>query len=1187
MATQLGTIKRIRHFPGFNVDGFNYQSPDVAAYFLTHFHSDHTCGLHAGFKGPAPIYCSPITAALLTNVTGVKSELVRAVEVGSSVEVPTADGASATVTLLDANHCPGSVLLHFRHGVSGRTALHTGDFRAARCVREDPALHDLIARHGPVGELLLDTTYCDPRWTFPDRAEVCAGMAEVVRAELRREPRTLFLVGSYSVGKERAVAAVARAAKSRAGVGWHRARTLKLTGWWDDALFLCEDDERAVHAAAQTAAETARSNARDDDADAAADAYADADAAPPPCRVRVAPMGGGSPHENMARTLREEIDPTTGRPRFKAVVSFRPTGWSYARGRTGDRARVGGGAGDRDGSTNAIALPSTEDANAGKAERLADRDGFVRVKDEVVDEEASARVKVESTQGTAEAAGDIASGSGSGSAAALAASWRPWIENDGATRCYSVPYSEHSSFDELVAFVARVRPVKVTPTVNADTRADRDRILKYFLPYTDLAEDKGRLDHYFRRPAALPSSAAAGRVDEPDSDRGDGATRANGGGGEDGDDDDDDAGADAAVAPEVDPEVLAALGGALTAAELRQQAALWEAARASNRAAQEAAQEAILGPFPLGCVALVRGGGGGFGGNGPRYVQFKDKARVEERLRALGATIVQRMNPRVTHVIVPAGGEALAEERRRHGKDPIGGKGALAAPKGDVSPEKAGYERDSGTGTGTGAGAGTGAGTGAGSTRVGKSLAIAGADSGTVSGTKGDPAPLPRSTPPAVVTEGWVMRHWRAKTAGTAATHSEEAIREHRARVKEERARETAERKAAEKRRRDDDEAGIERRPGKERAMTRAVMDRVARALAQRLFLVRRVDVSRGVEAGAPNADPTLAGADPTRAGSNPASGGPSRAAPRAAPAAPGSPPEWHAEFAVFGTTGNVYECAVRARPTCTCPDFVGSGSGGSRAGSHVCKHLMWVYMRVLGVSRDDPVLCQVALLQSELAAMLSRPTAAQRATLAAASAREAYLRAAGLPRGSEEDAPAPVRRQPTRRIPRVPDGTIAIDADASDASEEPRCPVCFDDVEDAADRAAGSLDPSNVWWCRGGCGGNVHARCMRMWIGKSGASTCPLCRAPWTPQEPGSAADAADAFTGDGGVLPAAVSPAASPGGAITSPGGTSYVNLRAYQAGTAAGRDLGQYNFFARRAIERREREEERRRSTGEGGG
>ena len=279
-----------------------------------------------------------------------------------------------------------------------------------------------------------------------------------------------------------------------AGVGWHRARTLKLTGWWDDALFLCEDDERAMHTAAETAAEAARCDGRD----------AGAAAAPPPYRVRVTPMGGGSPHENMARTLREEMDPTTGRPRFKAVVSFRPTGWSYARGRAGDRAKIGGGAGDsRSGDRAKIALPSTEDANAETAGRFEDGDGFVRVKDEVVDGDVSARVKVESTEGMAEA-GDVASGSGSGSAAALAASWRPWIENDGATRCYSVPYSEHSSFDELVAFVARVRPVKVTPTVNADTRADRDRMLKYFLPYTDLAEDKGRLDHYFRRPAALP-----------------------------------------------------------------------------------------------------------------------------------------------------------------------------------------------------------------------------------------------------------------------------------------------------------------------------------------------------------------------------------------------------------------------------------------------------------------------------------------------------------------------------------------------------------------------------------------------------------------------------------------------------------------------------------------------------------
>ena len=253
MATQLGALKRIRGFQGFNVDGFNYQGPDIVAYFLTHFHSDHTCGLHAGFKGPAPIYCSPVTGALLTAVMGVKSSMVRPMPLGVPFDVPTGDGEVAVATFIDANHCPGSVLVHLRHKATGRIVLHTGDFRAARCVREDQTLHALIDTHGKIDELLLDTTYCAPQWKFPDQAEVCAAMGEIVRRELAREPRTLFLVGSYSIGKERAVAAVTRAANSRAGVGWHRARTLKLSGWWDDAMYVCEDDEYAMQSATDAA----------------------------------------------------------------------------------------------------------------------------------------------------------------------------------------------------------------------------------------------------------------------------------------------------------------------------------------------------------------------------------------------------------------------------------------------------------------------------------------------------------------------------------------------------------------------------------------------------------------------------------------------------------------------------------------------------------------------------------------------------------------------------------------------------------------------------------------------------------------------------------------------------------------------------------------------------------------------
>jgi len=1159
MATQLGALKRIRGFQGFNVDGFNYQGPDIVAYFLTHFHSDHTCGLHAGFKGPAPIYCSPVTGALLTAVMGVKSSMVRPMPLGVPFDVPTGDGEVAEATFIDANHCPGSVLVHLRHKATGRIVLHTGDFRAARRVREDPALHRLIRTHGKIDELLLDTTYCAPQWKFPDQDDVCAAMGEITRRELAREPRTLFLVGSYQIGKERAVAAVARAANSRAGVGWHRARTLKLSGWWDDSLFVCEDDEYAMQSATDAAQSKSRVIASRDNGSGATGAIGARDPDPdpnpgdppagpvshhrlsprePPTLVRVVPMGSGSMHDNMRRLLRDDVDPDTGLPWYAAAVAFRPTGWSYTRSRTAMVA-VDGRAGGPD-TGNPLGKVKGE---------------VVRVKEEAAEEEAEGW-KAEPEEAEARVAVEVPEGGASSVradiAAELASAYKPWIENDGRTRVYSVPYSEHSSFVELVEFVKRIRPRRVTPTVNADTKADKDRIMKHFLEFTDLAADKNRLDHYFFNKRSAPEVKAEVKR-EIESDPVAALPSTDGVDGEGGG---------------IDPEILAALGDALTPEELRQQSALWDAAQRTSRAAQEAAQAAVLGPFPLGCVALVRGGGGGFGGAGPRYVQFKDKSHVEQRLRALGATIVHRISPKVTHVVVPAGGEALAEEERRHGVgDKSGDKSASeraspnrgASPGGSAPKGKEGYEPpdadevpdardDEGTGTGK---------------------SEAGAKPGA-------------STPPVVVTEGWVMRHWRAFGTGAAATHDDAAVRAHEERVREERRREASERAAAAKRRREEADSGVEQRPGRERTMSRAVMDRVGRALAQRLYLVQRRDISRG-PAGVGGAASTEAGETPT-----------------------GPDDKWHAVFAVFGTTGNVYECHVCANPSCTCPDFAGdvrSGSGasaggrGGRHGGHICKHLLWVYMRVLGVQRDDRVLCQVALLQSELAKMLATPTRAQRAELAAKTVREAYLAYTGGVRGTEELGPPPVTRQPVK-------GSADGDGD-----EEPvTCPVCFDPLEDPADVAArnesslagaasgAAFGASNcervgsgakVWWCRGGCGGNVHSACMRRWIDRSGmAPACPLCRATWVSQDDICAVrDGGDEFsTGHAVVALPTPAPHAGttanadpdPSAPFTSPGGSSYVNLRAYQGGTAARRDLSQYNDFARKAIEKREREQ-----------
>lgn len=63
-------------------------------------------------------------------------------------------------------------------------------------------------------------------------------------------------------------------------------------------------------------------------------------------------------------------------------------------------------------------------------------------------------------------------------------------------------------------------------------------------------------------------------------------------------------------------------------------------------------------------------------------------------------------------------------------------------------------------------------------------------------------------------------------------------------------------------------------------------------------------------------------------------------------------------KFSVLGATANVYSVSVGRHPSCSCPDF---------QKGNVCKHYLFVMLRVLRLSESDPLVWQKALLKSEV----------------------------------------------------------------------------------------------------------------------------------------------------------------------------------------------------------------------------
>ncbi|NXH13081.1 DCR1B exonuclease, partial [Bucco capensis] len=123
----------------------------------------------------------------LSSAPQVPNCWIRPLEVGQSHVLC----EEVTVTLLDSNHCPGSVMFLFE-GAFG-TILYTGDFRYSSSMQSEPALR---GRH--IDRLYLDNTHCHPQRPLPSRQHATRQVAHVIRTH----PQHRVVIGVYSLGKE-------------------------------------------------------------------------------------------------------------------------------------------------------------------------------------------------------------------------------------------------------------------------------------------------------------------------------------------------------------------------------------------------------------------------------------------------------------------------------------------------------------------------------------------------------------------------------------------------------------------------------------------------------------------------------------------------------------------------------------------------------------------------------------------------------------------------------------------------------------------------------------------------------------------------------------------------------------------------------------------------------------------------
>ncbi|XP_071696159.1 uncharacterized protein [Rutidosis leptorrhynchoides] len=162
-----------------------------------------------------------------------------------------------------------------------------------------------------------------------------------------------------------------------------------------------------------------------------------------------------------------------------------------------------------------------------------------------------------------------------------------------------------------------------------------------------------------------------------------------------------------------------------------------------------------------------------------------------------------------------------------------------------------------------------------------------------------------------------------------------------------------------------------------------------------------------------------------------------------------------NSDFFILGATGNVYTVNLSTTPSCTCPDR-----------TTPCKHILFVYIRVLSVSLDDPCLWRTTLHINELTQLLSSPISLD--TIAGPVIRQRF------------------QEMYLQRVTTHPDGK----APAIQAEEGSNCPICLEDMGIGERKLVACATCKNL----------IHEECLLAWKKSSRrrSTSCVICRARW-----------------------------------------------------------------------------------------